>query len=98
MKSVVFTYIVCLCVFTFQTDSFKVDQELAQHDDSLKRLLNLSEKDRLSMDSVIKSEVDADLVHVLLTEGSERAKTEESVRPFLSSVNTAGTNLDNPTR
>lgn len=88
----------CLCV-SFQTDSFKVDQELTQHEDSFKRLLNLSEKDRLSMDSVLKPEVDADLVRVLLTEeGSERAKTDESVRLFLSSVNNTGTNLDNPTR
>lgn len=51
------------------------------------------------MDSVLKPEVDADLVRVLLTEeGSERAKTDESVRLFLSSVNNTGTNLDNPTR
>lgn len=89
----------CLCVYTIQADSFKVDQELAQNKDSFKSLLSLSEKDRLSMDSVVQSEIDADLVHVLLTEkDSERAKTDESVRPLLSSVNSPGTNLENPTR
>lgn len=69
-----------------------MDQELAKHEDSFKRFLNLSERDRLSVESVVKSEVDADLVHVLLTEnGGERAKTEESARPLLSSVNSPGT-------
>lgn len=76
-----------------------MDQELAQHEDSFKRLLNLSAKHRLSVDSDVKPEVDADLVHVLLAEkGREGAKTEESVRPFLSSVNCPGTHLDNPAR
>lgn len=89
----------CLCVCAFQTDSFKVDQELAQHEDSFKRFLNITEKDRLPMDSVVKSKVDAGLVHVLLAEkGSEGAKTDESLRPFLSSMNSPGKNLDNPAR
>lgn len=82
-----------------QTDSFKVDQELTHHEDSLECLLSLSGKDRLSMDSVIKSEVDAELGHVLLTEkGSENGKTEDSVQPFVSSVNSPGTNLEYPMR
>lgn len=81
------------------TDSFKVDQELAQHEDSLKHLLNLSQSDRLSGDSAVKSGVEAELVQVLLAkQGSDRAKAEDSVHPFLASASRPGTSLDNPTR
>lgn len=90
---------ICVRVCTFQTDSFKVDQELAQHEDSLKHLLHLSQSDRLSRDPAVKSGVEAEPVQVLLAEqGGDRAKAEDSVHSFLASASRPGTSLDNPTR
>lgn len=76
-----------------------MDQELAQHEDSLKHVLNLSQNDRLLTDSVVKSGVEAELVQILLAEqGNDRAEADESVHPFLSSASRPGPSLDNPTR
>lgn len=75
-----------------------MNPELAQREDTFKHLLNLSENGRLSAPPNVKSEGEADPVHVLMTEkGSKMVRTEDSVHPFLS-VNIPGTNLDTPTR
>lgn len=75
-----------------------MNPELAQHEDNFKHLLNLSENGRLSLAQNVKSEGEADPLHVLLTEKDrEMVRTEDSVHPFLS-VNMPGTNLDTPAR